>query len=173
MNKITVPVLQESKSSGKSPGRDKGWSQGQTGEGQEFGERMMVWKGSLHRLQAQNPQPRSPGSEFGPAVYQLFELQKVSWKFSGCSGVRDLGFHCQGSRFNPWLGELGSHKLCGTAKKKKREKVSERLCTPVISFENKNWDFLCGPVVKTLCSHCRGHEFNPWSGNQDPSCYRA
>ena len=22
-----------------------------------------------------------------------------------------------------------------------------------------------GPVIKTLCSQCRGHRFNPWSGN--------
>ena len=22
-----------------------------------------------------------------------------------------------------------------------------------------------GPVMETLCSHCRGHGFGPWSGN--------
>ena len=27
------------------------------------------------------------------------------------------------------------------------------------------WDFPGGPVVKTPCFHCRGHGFNPWSGN--------
>ena len=27
-----------------------------------------------------------------------------------------------------------------------------------------------GPVVKTPHSHCRRHGFNPWSGNQDPTC---
>ena len=26
-------------------------------------------------------------------------------------------------------------------------------------------EFPGGPVVKTLCSHCRGHWFDPWSGN--------
>ena len=26
-------------------------------------------------------------------------------------------------------------------------------------------DFPGGPVVKTLGFHCRGHEFDPWSGN--------
>ena len=25
------------------------------------------------------------------------------------------------------------------------------------------WDFLGGPVVKTLCSQCRGPGFDPWS----------
>ena len=37
-----------------------------------------------------------------------------------------------------------------------------------------------GPLVKTLCSQCRGHAFNPWSRNwishdamkiKDPICY--
>ena len=27
------------------------------------------------------------------------------------------------------------------------------------------WDFPGGPVVKTLCFQCRGHGFDPWSGN--------
>ena len=28
---------------------------------------------------------------------------------------------------------------------------------------------------KTLCFHCRGHRFNPWSGNKDspPPCHMA
>ena len=25
-------------------------------------------------------------------------------------------------------------------------------------------------VVRTLCIHCRGHGFKPWSGNEDPTC---
>ena len=29
-------------------------------------------------------------------------------------------------------------------------------------------DFPGGPVVKTLCFHCRGRRFDPWSGNYDP-----
>ena len=28
-----------------------------------------------------------------------------------------------------------------------------------------NWDFHGSPVVKTLCSHCRGHRFYPWLEN--------
>ena len=28
-----------------------------------------------------------------------------------------------------------------------------------------SWDFPGGPVVKTSCIQCRGHGFNPWSGN--------
>ena len=27
-----------------------------------------------------------------------------------------------------------------------------------------------GLVIKTLSFHCRGHGFNPWSGNSDPTC---
>ena len=29
---------------------------------------------------------------------------------------------------------------------------------------NVNFELPCGPVVKTLCSHCRGHGFHPWLG---------
>ena len=35
------------------------------------------------------------------------------------------------------------------------------------------WDFPRGPVVKTLCFHCRGCGFDPCSGNQDPTCHVA
>ena len=31
-------------------------------------------------------------------------------------------------------------------------------------------DFLGGPVVKALCLQYREHGFNPWLGNQDPTC---
>ena len=34
-------------------------------------------------------------------------------------------------------------------------------------------DFSGGPVVKTLCFHCRGCGFDPWSGNWDPACCTA
>ena len=32
------------------------------------------------------------------------------------------------------------------------------------------WNFPGGPVGKTLHFNCRGHKFNPWSGNWDPTC---
>ena len=32
-------------------------------------------------------------------------------------------------------------------------------------FNMISWDFPGGPVVKTLCSQCRGPGFDPWSGN--------
>ena len=28
-----------------------------------------------------------------------------------------------------------------------------------------SWEFPGSPVVRTLCFHCKGHGFNPWSGN--------
>ena len=34
-----------------------------------------------------------------------------------------------------------------------------------ILFENIKQDFPGSPVVKALCSRCRGHRFDPWSGN--------
>ena len=35
------------------------------------------------------------------------------------------------------------------------------------------WDIPRGPVVKTPPFHCRGHGFDPWPGNQDPTCHTA
>ena len=32
------------------------------------------------------------------------------------------------------------------------------------SFQSSR-EFLGGPVVRTLCFHCQGHGFHPWSGN--------
>ena len=32
-------------------------------------------------------------------------------------------------------------------------------------------DFPGGPVVKTLSFQCRGHRFDPWSGNQESACH--
>ena len=34
-------------------------------------------------------------------------------------------------------------------------------------------DFPGGPLVKTLCFQCRGHRFDPCSGNLDPKCCMA
>ena len=31
--------------------------------------------------------------------------------------------------------------------------------------------FPVGQMVKNPCSHCRGHGFHPWAGNEDPACY--
>ena len=34
----------------------------------------------------------------------------------------------------------------------------------------KSRDFPTGPVVKTPGFQCRGHRFDPWSGNEGPTC---
>ena len=34
-------------------------------------------------------------------------------------------------------------------------------------------EFPRGPVVRTLHFHYRGHEFDPWSGNKDPTSLRV
>ena len=36
---------------------------------------------------------------------------------------------------------------------------------PLIENLGAFWEFLGGPVVRTLCSHCRGCRFSPWLGN--------
>ena len=33
------------------------------------------------------------------------------------------------------------------------------------SWKAMGWDFPGGPVVKTPGFHCKGHRFDPWSGN--------
>ena len=33
-------------------------------------------------------------------------------------------------------------------------------------------DFHGSSVIKTLCSHCRDHRFNSWSGKKDPTMLR-
>ena len=35
------------------------------------------------------------------------------------------------------------------------------------------WDFPGGPVVKTLCFHCRGRGFDPWGGRSHMLCSLA
>ena len=92
--------------------------------------------------------------------------------------VRDLGFHCQGPRFNPWLGKLRSHKLCGTAKKKKkRERESKFLNSFVSQLSHLKigigtsfvvqWLRLCAPIAggmssipgwETRIPHATGHD---------------
>ena len=45
--------------------------------------------------------------------------------------------------------------------------------SPLLSAPGKKEslrDFPGSPVVSTPRFHCRGHEFDPWSGNQDPTC---
>ena len=38
---------------------------------------------------------------------------------------------------------------------------------------NKDGDFPGGPVVKESALQCKGLRFDPWSGNQDPTCCKA
>ena len=54
------------------------------------------------------------------------EIKQEISEFPGRPVVRTLRFHCQGPRFNPWIMELRSHKLCGAAKKKKKKRKSKK-----------------------------------------------
>ena len=47
-------------------------------------------------------------------------------EFPGGPVVRTLGSPCQGPRFNPWSGNLRSHKLRSAAKKKKKKASTGR-----------------------------------------------
>ena len=39
--------------------------------------------------------------------------------------------------------------------------------------EDLKRDFSGSPVVKTPSLHCRKHGFDPWSGNENPTCHKA
>ena len=43
----------------------------------------------------------------------------------------------------------------------------------ILSFKRNLGDFPGSPVVKAACFHYRGHEFNPWLGNKDPTCHKV
>ena len=153
MNKITIPVLQESKSSRKPPRRGKDGARVRQEKAKSL-ERgcwfeKVVCMCYKHRIHSQD----FLGSESGPTMHQLFELKKVSWKFSGGSVVRDLGFHCQGPKFNPRLGELRSHKLCGTTKKKKKKKERKFLNSFVPQLSHLKLGIGTSFVVQWL-RHC-------------------
>ena len=45
------------------------------------------------------------------------------------------------------------------------------LFSSLIKYLNR--DFSGSPVIKTPCFQFRGCEFDPWSGNQDPTCHNA
>lgn len=61
--------------------------------------------------------------------------------------VRNLGFHCQGSRFNPWLEGTRIPQAVVQPKKEREEFGTFVL---IISFEKKNWDFLCGQWLNSV-----------------------
>ena len=45
--------------------------------------------------------------------------------------------------------------------------LSSALSMCQLNYKQKSCqDFSGGPVVKTLCFHCRGHGFDPWLGNR-------
>ena len=50
---------------------------------------------------------------------------------------------------------------CGVLEAKEREHLKKA-----------RGDFPGGPPVRTLHFHCRGHGFDPWSGNSDPACLK-
>ena len=49
------------------------------------------------------------------------------------------------------------------------EATSDLIFPFVLIKMRQERDIPGGPVVKTPCSQCRGHGFNPWLGNEDPA----
>ena len=75
--------------------------------------------------------------------------------------VRTPRSQSRGHTFSPWSGKLCM--LQGIAKKQTKKKILADTANNVCHGSIR--DFSGGPVVKTLCSQCRGHRFNPLSGN--------
>ena len=49
--------------------------------------------------------------------------------------------------------------------------IGEALTQATVRFreyKSVSWEFPGGEVVRTLCFHCQGPGFSPWSGNYDP-----
>ena len=46
-------------------------------------------------------------------------------------------------------------------------------CQPELYLVQEFEGLLWGSLFGTLCFHCRGHEFRPLSGDQDPLCCEA
>ena len=47
----------------------------------------------------------------------------------------------------------------------------QKRCKTFASSQNvSSEDFPSGPMVKTLSYQYREHRFDPWQGNQDPTC---
>ena len=138
----------------------------------------MVWKGSLHRLQAQNPQPRSPGFRIWPchvsAIQTLESFLEILWWSSG-----------QGSRLS--LPRTQVQSLVGETKipqavwysqgKKKREREIKFLNSFVSQLSHLKirigtsfvvqWLRLCAPIAggmgsipgrETRIPHATGHD---------------
>ena len=50
------------------------------------------------------------------------------------------------------------------------------MCSRIVKITFKyvrHGEFPGSPVVRIPRFHCRGHRFDPWSGNQDPECRAA
>ena len=50
---------------------------------------------------------------------------------------------------------------------------AQRNLAPVKSMPSIFQDFPSGPVVRTLCFHCRRCQFDPWLASQGPTCHVA
>ena len=92
--------------------------------------------------------------------------RKISRDFPGSPAVDwTLSFHCWGHEFDPWLGELRFHMLCGVAKKSiKFKKVKNVPKWGIKSWRREFWPLLffhLAPGVSQTSISCAAPHWAP------------
>ena len=81
-----------------------------------------------------------------------------------CSDLENYIFH-EVAKSWTWLSDLKKKKT--KTQRCLRKQLGSHM--KIGSTERRiSWDSPCGPVAKIPCSLCRGHRFDPWSGNWIP-----
>ena len=91
------------------------------------------------------------GSLVGDGFY--FNVSRVLSAVTKTTAAECLNWSCQ-----PW-------KASYTILINQPQLPTAYLLTWALIYKLLWWDFPGGPVAKSVCSQCRGPEFNPWSGN--------
>ena len=127
-------------------------------------ERVRVWVGDIPSTTS----PRDSASLKPQTSRFLPHCLPISMAFSSLpperSSHRSRGLPGPGGVFSPEKGAVRDPwRTCQEQLKAKLTALGWRFKPLLLS--RSPWEFLGGPVVRSLRFHCRGPGFNPWSGN--------
>ena len=120
--------------------------------------------------------------------FQCWRKDDRIFVFLRCQGIGEEGHSRHGAvdilieRLKNPSGNVGGltfdNKSLGRLEEgRKMEKWAKRRTDQVnilgLKIGQRGGDFLGNPVLRTPRFRCRGHGFDPWKGDQDPSCYAA